>query len=328
MAISAGMLFRKIVGVLFLIVAGAFLGGVVLFTAFDGPVWQVPPQGDDPFRGTPVPPKAAFLAAAAGVLAVGAVFSLIGVALFGFRKWRTSLGWTLAGSGAYGLCSLLMMDSFYNSPVFLEQMEERNPGSTKEIAQLSIDMVPGLLSGGLLLLAGAVLLWLAYSRKSRPGIGAAGPDIISRPPVLGEPVGSAEVPAGTRPTSVTVIAWCILVSCVLGLAQGIWTMFDPLSQEMMKTVRAPVQVQYAMMFAGFIVSALCGIMLLRGRGWARSLWVAWTGVGMVFGLVISPMPVAIIPGAILFLVAAFFLYRPVASAYFSPPGEKASAYDN
>ncbi|MFP6739853.1 MAG: hypothetical protein VCD34_14065 [Planctomycetota bacterium] len=57
MAISAGMLFRKIVGVLFLIVAGAFLGGVVLFTAFDGPVWQAPPQGDDLFRGTPVPPR-------------------------------------------------------------------------------------------------------------------------------------------------------------------------------------------------------------------------------------------------------------------------------
>ena len=36
MAISPGMLFRKIVGVLFLIVAGALLGGAVLVTGFDG----------------------------------------------------------------------------------------------------------------------------------------------------------------------------------------------------------------------------------------------------------------------------------------------------
>ncbi|MEC9348895.1 MAG: hypothetical protein VX387_04160 [Planctomycetota bacterium] len=323
------MLFRKIIGVLFLIIAGAFLGGAALFTAFEGPVSQAPPQGADIFRGAGTPPgKAAFLAAGAVTLAVGAVFSLIGVALFGFRKWKSSLGWTLAASGAYGLCSVLMMDSFYSSPVFLEQMEGRNPGSTKAIAQLSIATVPGFLSGGLLLLAGAALLWLTYSRKGKSGIATAGPDKISRPPVLGEPVDSVEVSAGNRPTSVTVISWCILVSCVLALAQGIWTMFDPLSQEAMKTVRAPIEVQYTMMFAGFIVSALCGIMMLRGRRWARSLWVAWTGVGMVVGLVISPMPLMIIPGLILFLVAASFLYRPVVSAYFSPPGEKASVYDS
>ena len=101
-------------------------------------------------------------------------------------------------------------------------------------------------------------------------------------------------------------------------------MFDPLTQDLMKKAPISLPVQYGMMFAGLLVSTLCGIGMLRGRGWARLFWVVWTAVGLVVGLVISPMPVAVIPGAILFLVAAIFLYRPAVSAYFTVTGAKTS----
>ena len=296
MAISPGMLFRKIVGVLFLIVAGAIVGGAIVVTGFDGSGLQAP----------------------SFMLAIAAVFSLIGVAFFGFRKWRPVLGWTLAGSGSYGLLAILGFYSISSSPTFLEQMEARTPGSTKGITQLSIDLVPGLLSGGLILLAGVALLWLEYSRKgrSRAGISRPGPAGIEKSSAWSESPGKAAALAGNRPTSVTVISWCILVSCVLALGTGIWGMFDPFTQDLMKKAPIPISAQYVMMFAGFLVSTICGIGMLRGRGWARSFWVAWTGVSMVVGLVISPMPEFLISGAVLFLVVAFFLYRPAVSAYF------------
>ena len=81
MTISPGMLFRKIVGVLFLIVAGAIVGGAVVVTGFDGSGLQAP----------------------SFMLAIAAVFSLIGVAFFGFRKWRPVLCWILAGAASCGL---------------------------------------------------------------------------------------------------------------------------------------------------------------------------------------------------------------------------------
>jgi len=327
MAISFGMLVRKIVGVLFLILAGMTVGTAVLQTGFDGSGLQAPPQGADLFRAVREPPsRGDFLAMAAITLAVGAVLSLIGVAFFGFRKWRPALGWTLAGSAAYGLVALLSFYSILNSPTFLEQMEARTPGSTRAFTQFSIDLVPGLLSGGLILLAGLALLWLEYSRKgrSRGRISRPGPAGIEESSAWSESPGKAATPAGNRPTSVTVISWYILVSCVLALGAGIWGIFDPFTQDLMKKTPIPIPVQYVMMFAGFLVSTLCGIEMLRGRGWARSFWVAWTGVSMVVGLVISPMPEFLISGAVLFLVVAFFLYRPKVSTYFRVAGAKTS----
>ena len=103
----------------------------------------------------------------------------------------------------------------------------------------------------------------------------------------------------------------------MALAQGIWGMFDPLTQDVMKSVTLPIPMQYGMMFAGVLVSMSCSIAMLKGKGWGRLFWVSWSSVSMVVGLVISPIPTMILLGMAPFLVAAVFLYRPAVSSYFS-----------
>ena len=104
---------------------------------------------------------------AAIIFAVSLVFSFIGVLIFGIRKWKLTLGWNLAGSGIYGLMAILGLYSIVSSPEIQEKMALNDPEGAKAIAKLSIDLVSGLLAGGLILVAGGELLWLEYSRKSR-----------------------------------------------------------------------------------------------------------------------------------------------------------------
>ena len=85
---------------------------------------------------------------------------------------------------------------------------------------------------------------------------------------------------------------------------------------MLKSVSLPIPVQYGLMLAGVLVNISCSIAMLKGKRWGRSFWVSWSSVSMVLGLVISPVPAVILPGLVLFLVAAVFLYRPAVSSYF------------
>ena len=54
--------------------------------------------------------------------------------------------------------------------------------------------------------------------------------------------------------------------------------------------------------------------MLSGNGWARTTYVAWTAINLVFGFATSPFKTMMIPGVVFFLVVAFFLYRPAATS--------------
>ncbi len=320
MSNSPALTVRKIIGILFLLVSGAIMGGAVLVAGFKEPGNGAPAQNEAVFSSVGQPPSSPdYLEMAAIIFAGSLVFSFIGVLIFGIRKWKLTLGWNLAGSGIYGLMAILGFYSIVSSPEIREKMASNDPEGAKAIEKLSIDLVSGLLAGGLILVAGGELLWLEYSKKSRRKrsrtklVAKAGSSQIGK----SESVSRKETSRGRRPTSVTVISWFIIVSSVMALAQGIWGMFDPLTQDVMKSVTLPIPMQYGMMFAGVLVSMSCSIAMLKGKGWGRLFWVSWSSVSMVVGLVISPIPTMILLGMVPFLVAAVFLYRPAVSSYFS-----------
>ena len=120
-----------------------------------------------------------------------------------------------------------------------------------------------------------------------------------------------------RPTSVTVIAWFLIVTSLISLAYSYFTMSNPLVREVMSKGLLPLSVQYIMMFAGLVVTLVTGFAMLKGLGWGRLIYFAWSALGLVVGLATSPMKMAMIPGALLLAIFAFFLYRPKANAYFS-----------
>jgi len=71
-----------------------------------------------------------------------------------------------------------------------------------------------------------------------------------------------------------------------------------------------------MMYAGLLITLVCGIAMLKGQNWARLLYVGWSIIGFIIGMATSPMKALMIPGVIVFLVVAFFLFRPKANEYF------------
>jgi hypothetical protein len=128
----------------------------------------------------------------------------------------------------------------------------------------------------------------------------------------------------SRPTSITVIGWLLIVMGVLG-ALGMIMVFwnaDPKLQELLATSPVPVPFQYAMSFAGLVITVACGYFMLQGQNWARLLYVIWSASALLTSLLTSPIRFAIIPSLVFFLLITIFLFRPKANAFFA--GARAS----
>ncbi len=123
-----------------------------------------------------------------------------------------------------------------------------------------------------------------------------------------------------RPTSITVISWILIVSGGLALIMNIVNLYNPMAQEMAQKLMAksliPVNIQYIITYAGLLITLVCGIAMLKGKNWARLLYVGWSVAGFLIAMVASPLKAFLIPGIIFFSIIAFFLFRPKANEYF------------
>ena len=119
-----------------------------------------------------------------------------------------------------------------------------------------------------------------------------------------------------RPTSITVIAWILIVVAGISLITTTFTMNNPTVKELMSRSVIPVPLQFAMMYFGLLIQFVCGIALLKAQNWARLLYTIWTVIALAIGLTTSPMKTAMIPGVVLFVVIVVFLFRPKANEYF------------
>jgi len=133
----------------------------------------------------------------------------------------------------------------------------------------------------------------------------------------------------TRPTSITVIAWILILMggiSLVGLAfvTNMGMLDNPVARELMSKNPIPVPVQYAMTYAASLIMLVSGVAMLKGQNWGRWLYVVGTAVGALIGIMTSPMKETMIPGFVVFVVFTFFLFRPKANEYFSDRG---SAHD-
>jgi hypothetical protein len=121
-----------------------------------------------------------------------------------------------------------------------------------------------------------------------------------------------------RPLSVSVIAWFLLITGVLGLLGSFFvvTSQDPRLTEALAASAIPIPIQYGMLVGGTLVTVISGFGMLKGLNWARMLYVIWSALGIVIGLATSPQKLGMIPGSIVFLIVCFFLFRPKANEFF------------
>ncbi len=121
-----------------------------------------------------------------------------------------------------------------------------------------------------------------------------------------------------RPTSITVISWILIAMGAISLAANTAMINNPKVHELMGKNPIPIPVQHVISYIGLLIMIVSGIAMLKGRNWARYLYVVWSLIGLVIGIVTSPMKAMMIPGLVIFAVIAFFLFRPRATEYFSP----------
>jgi hypothetical protein len=107
-----------------------------------------------------------------------------------------------------------------------------------------------------------------------------------------------------RPLSVTVIGWIFIAAGVIGFAYHV-TEF--------KTLR-PFPNEIVWSASVRLLAVLGGVFVLRGHDWARWLLLAW----IAFHVVLSAFHAwsELIVHGLLFVVVAYVLFRPRASAYF------------
>jgi hypothetical protein len=120
-----------------------------------------------------------------------------------------------------------------------------------------------------------------------------------------------------RPTSLTVIGWIFIVLGGLSAVATLFTYNSPEVQAIMEESPLSVATQYTMMIAGLAASIAAGIGILKGQNWARYLYVGWSLIGFAVTIATSPLTASMIPGLVLFLVFAIFLFRPQANEYFT-----------
>lgn len=119
-----------------------------------------------------------------------------------------------------------------------------------------------------------------------------------------------------RPTSITVVSWILIVTGGLTLITSTFSLMSPITQDIMSKSPIPISIQYIMLYVGLLITLGCGIAMLKRQNWARLLYVGWSIFGFIIGIATSPMKIMIIPGILIFLIYAFFLFRPKANEYF------------
>ena len=125
----------------------------------------------------------------------------------------------------------------------------------------------------------------------------------------------------SRPKSVTVVCWILIMSCIVNGISSILMHNNPRALELMNQSPLPVSVQYAILYLGLAIMLISGITMLKGKNWARMLYVGWSSIGFIVGILISPARAVMIPGIVVFAIFVFFLFRPKANAFFTGAAE-------
>jgi hypothetical protein len=115
-----------------------------------------------------------------------------------------------------------------------------------------------------------------------------------------------------HPLAVSILSCLFIATGVVGLARHLADY----------TATQPFAYDLVWIFIVELAAILCGAFMLRGNNWARWLALAWMGFHVVRSFFHSLREVVV--HGLLFALIAYFLFRPDARAYFSPPGRDGS----
>lgn len=121
-----------------------------------------------------------------------------------------------------------------------------------------------------------------------------------------------------RPLALTVIAWLLIVLGIFSMFATSANLKNPKVIEYMRQLLLPLSLQYAILALGVMIMTISGLGILKGKNWARFLYTGWGLFSFLTSLAVGTMQASMLPGLIIFLIIAYFLFRPDAHQYFSP----------
>jgi len=121
-----------------------------------------------------------------------------------------------------------------------------------------------------------------------------------------------------RPTSLTVVAWVLIVMGLLALLGLIFTLKNPVVMGLLSHYRLPAWVTLATGTATNVINIVLGIAILKARAWARVVYVVLFLIGTAVTLVNIPfrMYPTLLPGVLIFALLTWLMYRRPATEYF------------
>jgi hypothetical protein len=119
-----------------------------------------------------------------------------------------------------------------------------------------------------------------------------------------------------RPISITIIAWYLIISACFILIYFSIRFNDPATWKFMSMGSIPVTVQLILFYLGLTISLISGVGFLKRQNWSRFLYTGWSGISIIIGLTVTSLRYSSLPGLVLFMVIALFLFRSKANDYF------------
>ena len=129
-----------------------------------------------------------------------------------------------------------------------------------------------------------------------------------------------------RPVSVVVIAWLVLAYGIVGLGQKIWLVASPEAFAMFQdlfpamnaaaAVKLPLEAHLAYSFVASAVLIVSGAFMLRGRNWARLLFLWFAPTSIVLTLMSTGLSFSFYAKSATYVLLAFLLLRGASSRYF------------
>lgn len=115
----------------------------------------------------------------------------------------------------------------------------------------------------------------------------------------------------------TIIAWFLIVTSFFSLFSFWSAHHDPLTQQIMARSPLPASAQIAIGMVNLILSLVFGVAILKRRNWARYGYVALGVVGILVGLLTSPLKSVVLISVILLAVFTYVLFRKPANDWFA-----------
>jgi hypothetical protein len=123
-----------------------------------------------------------------------------------------------------------------------------------------------------------------------------------------------------RPLSLTIIAWFLVITSLLGLV-GVLTMgSNPTAMKMLEQMHVSLLFQQVWGVINCVVVLICAYGIFKGMPWSRVLYVVWGIIGLAVAFMTSPMKAVLVLSLIFLVVISIFLFSHKANEWFAASG--------